>query len=136
MDAKNLGLCLSPSLFALSSTPRPSLARRGSFRRNNAVSSPSALSATGAKELTEHMISSRCLTELIQRYEEMFGVPADMMQTCKFSHLEFGDPVSYHDIGKDKDGCGGYHSYIEECVAIVTKVNILLTLSYSYSHCF
>ena len=122
MDAKNLGLCLSPSLFALFSTPRPSLSRRGSFRRSNVINSPSSLSAAGSKELGDHMMSSRCLTELVLRYEEIFAVAADMLHTCKFTHLEYGDPVSYHDIGRDKDGAGGYHSYIEESIATVAKV--------------
>ena len=124
MDAKNLGLCLSPSLFALSSVPRPALSRRGSFRRANAVNSAqsSNLLAAGNKELNEHMASSRCLTDLIQRYNKVFSVAADMLQVCKFSHLEFGDPVPFHELGKDKDGFGSYQSYVEDCITTMLKV--------------
>ena len=122
MDAKNLGLCLSPSLFALSSPPKSSLTRRGSFRRSNAINSSTALTVAGNKELSEHMTSSRCLTELITIYNEVFVVATDMMQTCRFTHLEFGDPLPYQDIGKDSDGSGNYHSYLEECITTVAKV--------------
>ena len=125
MDARNLGLCLSPSLFSLSCPPRTggaALSRRGSFRRTRAVNTPSAITAAGHKELSEHMYSSRCLTDLVIRYEAIFAVPADMLQTCKFTHLEFGDPVPYTDLGRDREGMGGYHSYVEECIATVTKV--------------
>ncbi len=122
MDAKNLGLCLSPSLFALSSPPKSSLSRRGSFRRSNAINSPTTLSVAGNKELNEHMMSSRCLTELITRYKEIFTIATDMMHTCRFTLLEYGDPVPYQDIGTDGDGCGSYHSYIDDCIATVAKV--------------
>lgn len=47
-----------------------------------------------------------------------------MMQVCKFSHLEFGDPVPYHDLGRDKAGSGGYQTYIDESMATLLKVSI------------
>lgn len=50
-------------------------------------------------------------------------VAADMMQVCKFSHLEFGDPVPYHDLGRDKLGNGGYQTFIDESVATLLKVS-------------
>ncbi len=45
-----------------------------------------------------------------------------MMQVCKFSHLEFGDPVPYHELGRDKYGSGNFHSFVDTCVSAVLKV--------------
>lgn len=122
MDMKNLSVCLAPTLFALSTIPRPSpLTRRGSLKRSNATNSQNLLTVGGNKEVNEHVLSSKCLTELIQHYDKLFTVAADMMQVCKFSHLEFGDPVPYHDLGRDKNGHGSYKDYIDECMTTLAK---------------
>ena len=125
MDEQNLGLCLSPTLFSLSSVVRPSLSRRGSLKRPYALSpsnSPHLLTVANNKELNEHVVSSRCLAELIRSHDNLFKVAADMMQLCKFSHLEFGDPVPFQELGCDITGSGGYQTYINDCMATLAKV--------------
>ncbi|XP_019850855.1 PREDICTED: rho GTPase-activating protein 7-like isoform X2 [Amphimedon queenslandica] len=128
MDAQNLSLCLSPTLFSLSAIARPSpVIRRGSMRRPNSVvstttpQSPSPLGGGASKELNDHIVSSRCLAELILNHESLFKVAADMMQLCKFSHLEFGDPVPFQELGLDKSGVGDYRYYIENCMSTLAK---------------
>ena len=49
-------------------------------------------------------------------------VPANTIQMCKFSHLECGDPIPYHELGRDKLGFGNFHSYADSCVSAVLKV--------------
>ena len=130
MDAQNLSLCLSPTLFSLSSVARPSpIMRRGSMRRPNSLVStthsplsPSPLGAGPSKELNDHVVSSRCLAELIENSEDLFKVAADMMQLCKFSHLEFGDPVPFQELGLDKNGIGDYRVYVDSCMGTLAKV--------------
>ena len=130
MDAHNLGLCLSPTLFALSSVSHSHypLMRRGSLKRTHNItvqSNSPNLSSPANKELNDHMVSSCCLEELIQSHDQLFKVPADMMQLCRFTHLEFGDPVSFHELGIDKNGYGDYKNYIENCMITLAKVSVL-----------
>jgi hypothetical protein len=131
MDAQNLGVCLSPTLFSLSSVSspsHPSLRRGSSFRKpasinHQAISpSPIMMMSPGNKELNEHFNSSGCLSELIQFHDQLFQIATDMMHLCRFSHLELGDPVPFQELGMDKNGCGDYLSYIEDCMTILAKV--------------
>ena len=45
-----------------------------------------------------------------------------MMQTCKFSHLEFGDPVPYQELSGESSGTSGYQTYLDDCTATLLKV--------------
>ena len=47
-------------------------------------------------------------------------VAADMLQVCKFTHLELGEPVPCHELDQDRDGPG--NMFIDNCVATVLKV--------------
>lgn len=47
-----------------------------------------------------------------------------MMQVCKFSHLEFGDPIPYHELGQNRNGFSNFKSYVESCVGTVLKVSV------------
>ena len=55
-------------------------------------------------------------------------VAADMIQMCKFSHLESGDPVPYHEIGQNRFGFGNFHSYVDNCVSTVLKVCVYVSV--------
>jgi len=48
-------------------------------------------------------------------------IPADMLQVCRFTYLESGDPVPYHELGMDRSGQGSHALYIESCVQTVHK---------------
>ena len=47
-------------------------------------------------------------------------VAADMLQVCKFTHLELGEPVPCHELDQDRDDPG--NMFIDNCVATVLKV--------------
>ena len=121
MDVQNLSLCLAPTLFSLPHSSRTSsLSRKGSMRRSHALSVNATLSTN--KELDEHILSSRCLAELTHQYSKLFHVAADMMQLCKFTHLELGDPIPYQELGQDRNG--GYQQYLEDCMSTILKVRV------------
>lgn len=44
-----------------------------------------------------------------------------MLQICKFTHLEAGDPVPYHELGLDKHGVGHCSSHLDDCAQTVLK---------------
>ena len=44
-----------------------------------------------------------------------------MMQVCKFTHLEFGDPVPCHELGMEKCGMGNFLSYLDDSVTTMLK---------------
>ena len=48
-------------------------------------------------------------------------VPADMLQVCKFTYLEAGDPVPYHELGLDRTDLGSQTAYLESCIQTVHK---------------
>lgn len=119
MDVQNLSLCLAPTLFSLPHSSRTSsLSRKGSVRRSHAVSVNASLSSN--KELDDHILSSRCMAELVHHYGKLFHVAADTMQLCKFTHLELGDPIPYQELSRD--GNGGYQQYLEDCMSTMIKV--------------
>lgn len=43
-----------------------------------------------------------------------------MLQVCKFSHLELGEPVPCHELDQDRDESG--NMFIDGCIATVLKV--------------
>ncbi|XP_064404560.1 stAR-related lipid transfer protein 13-like isoform X3 [Halichondria panicea] len=126
MDAKNLAVCLAPSLFALSQQlPKPvNLTRVGSFRRtavngHNAASLNSPAAIARNRMVNESVASSQCLSEMISQANKLFLMPADMLQVCHFTHLEAGDPVPYHELDLDKADTGS--TYLESCVQCLHK---------------
>ena len=46
-----------------------------------------------------------------------------MLQVCKFSHLEFMDPVPCHELGRDQYGFGNLRNFVDTCVTAVLKVS-------------
>ena len=44
-----------------------------------------------------------------------------MLQICKFTHLEAGDPIPFHELGVDKYGAGHFSFHLDECVQTVLK---------------
>ena len=44
-----------------------------------------------------------------------------MLQVCKFTHLEAGIPVPYHELGLKRSGRGDYKSYVEESIRTLLK---------------
>jgi hypothetical protein len=44
-----------------------------------------------------------------------------MLQVCRFTHLETGDPVPYYELGLDRLGSGNLHSYLDTCVQTVLR---------------
>ena len=60
---------------------------------------------------------------------KLLQVAADMMRLCRFTYLESGEPVSYHELGLSKQGIGSYTSYISLCVTTVMKVRSSIELS-------
>jgi len=44
-----------------------------------------------------------------------------MLQVCKFTHLELGDPVPCHELGQDRWGHGSIHSHVDSCMNTVLK---------------
>ncbi len=42
-----------------------------------------------------------------------------MLQVCRFTYLESGDPVPYHELGLDR--AGGYSAYLEACIQNLHK---------------
>lgn len=54
----------------------------------------------------------------LQLLKTLQQVPADMLQVCKFTYLETGDPVPYHELGLSQ---GGHPAYHESCIQSVHK---------------
>lgn len=48
-------------------------------------------------------------------------VAADMLQVCRFTHLEMGDPVPYYELGLDRRGSGSMNIYLDGCVQTVLR---------------
>lgn len=48
-------------------------------------------------------------------------VATDMLQLCRFTHLETGDPVPYYELGLDRWGNGNLHHYLDACVHTVLR---------------
>ena len=44
-----------------------------------------------------------------------------MLQVCKFTYLETGDPVPYHELGLDKTDFGSHVAYLDSCIQTVHK---------------
>jgi hypothetical protein len=120
MDADNLAVCMSQSLFSLpsaSKAPQGGVRRSGSFRRHHEVKQD----FTARKEISDSLIANKCLSMMIKEVDRLFVVSSDMLQVCKFSYLEVGVPVPYGELGQDKYGFGDYRSYIEGCVSALMK---------------
>ena len=43
-----------------------------------------------------------------------------MLQVCRFTHLETGDPVPYYELGLDRKG-SGMHGYLDSCVQTILR---------------
>ncbi|CAI8052772.1 StAR-related lipid transfer protein 13 [Geodia barretti] len=129
MDAKNLSLCFSPSLFSLSSSPLRPLANPGnpfpripSLKRHTINNSGSPLSLSSTKEVTETVTSSGCLQLMITHRREIFQVAADQLQVVKFSYLELSGPVPYHNLtASDQYGMGTSQSFLDSCITTILK---------------
>ena len=44
-----------------------------------------------------------------------------MLQVCRFTHLETGDPVPYYDLDLDRRGNGNVQNYLDTCVQTVLR---------------
>lgn len=44
-----------------------------------------------------------------------------MLQVCRFTHLEMGDPVPYYELGLDRRGSGSLQVYLDSCVHTILK---------------
>ena len=44
-----------------------------------------------------------------------------MLQICKFTYLEAGDSIPFHDLGQDRYGVGHFSLHLEECAQTVLK---------------
>ena len=47
-----------------------------------------------------------------------------MLQVCRFTHLELGDPVPCHELGQDRWGHGSIHSHVDSCMNTMLKVGM------------
>lgn len=48
-------------------------------------------------------------------------VAADMLQVCRFTHLETGDPVPYYELGLDRSGLGNLNVYVDNCIYTILR---------------
>lgn len=115
MDANNLAVCLSPTLFSNSVSKVTN--HHKSFRKSRAYSP----SVSTSKEVSDSVSTSQCLAEMIRHCDQLFTVEADMMQVCNFTHLEIADPVPFHELGMDKMGNGNYSSFIDNTMTNIAK---------------
>ena len=44
-----------------------------------------------------------------------------MLQVCRFTHIETGDPVPYYELGLDRSGSGNLYSYLDRCIQTVLR---------------
>ena len=50
-----------------------------------------------------------------------FQVAADMLQVCRFTHLEMCDPIPYYELELDRKGSSNMNTYLDSCVQTVLR---------------
>lgn len=124
MTAQNLAVCFAPTLFSVSTALHKvssGVVRMGSFKRNTLTPGLSPHQLASTKEVTDSVVSSHCLSQMISQVDKLFKVATDMLQVCRFTHLETGDPVPYYELGLDHRGSGNLQHYVDTCVQTVLR---------------
>lgn len=113
MNASNLALCFAPSLFYYNQA-----ATLSANTRHNSVS-PRRKRTTGTpdtNDLNENKAAYECLLYLIKNQTNLFVVPKDMLEQCKFNDLDLSKPLPLSELGDN-----GWRSYLDECIHALQK---------------
>ncbi|CAO1419637.1 unnamed protein product [Diamesa serratosioi] len=113
MNAGNLAVCLSPSIFhnGLHASKGPASA---SPRRKKPTGLPEQ------KDLNETRASQECLTYLILNFKKVYHITSDKISRCKFGYMEESKPVTLESLGDGlqvQNWCG----YLYECIKATVK---------------
>lgn len=113
MNAGNLAVCLSPSIFhnGLHASKGPASA---SPRRKKPTGLPEQ------KDLNETRASQECLTYLILNFQKVYHITSDKISRCKFGYMEESKPVTLESLGDGlqvQNWCG----YLYECIKATVK---------------
>ncbi|XP_063622689.1 rho GTPase-activating protein 7 isoform X1 [Cydia splendana] len=96
MTASNLAVCLAPTLLRLHHAPP----QTGSTKEGNS-NRMVIESVADQRQISESRAAHACLLLLIQKHEQLFLAPADMLARCKFNYFEESVPVALEELGAD-----------------------------------
>ncbi|XP_061729479.1 rho GTPase-activating protein 7 isoform X1 [Cydia pomonella] len=96
MTASNLAVCLAPTLLRLHHAPP----QTGSTKEGNS-NRMVIESVADQRQISESRAAHACLLLLIQKHQQLFLAPADMLARCKFNYFEESVPVALEELGAD-----------------------------------
>ncbi|XP_045519508.1 stAR-related lipid transfer protein 13 isoform X1 [Pieris brassicae] len=96
MTASNLAVCFAPTLLRLHHTiPHTGSTKEGNSNRTIIES------VADQRQISESRAAHACLLLLIQKHQQLFLAPADMLARCKFNYFEESVPVALEELGAD-----------------------------------
>ncbi|XP_047507853.1 stAR-related lipid transfer protein 13 isoform X3 [Pieris napi] len=96
MTASNLAVCFAPTLLRLHHTiPHTGSTKEGNSNRMIIES------VADQRQISESRAAHACLLLLIQKHQQLFLAPADMLARCKFNYFEESVPVALEELGAD-----------------------------------